>query len=190
MQSSYEISKQGALWKNIRPANDALLLNDVYLVLLYATRIPPHLLVSVNGKIFTLSVKGASVDGELSSLLKLIRRKNIGTLFIRLSLPSLFTFEQLQEEIRKCTLAYPRADIGLATCLTPIKDFCHAIYETDSKNVNLIFDLLPKLQEQKAMEACFHLNMEKYLLNNSLLLNMYEVNDVHEAIRNSSLVMA
>ena len=86
MQNFYKIS-------NLLPANDTLLKNDVYLVLLYASRVPPHLLVSVNGKIFTLSVKGATVDGELSALLTLIRRKNIETIFIKLSLPALFTIE-------------------------------------------------------------------------------------------------
>lgn len=183
MQSFYKIS-------NLLPATEALLLNDVYLVLLYATRVPPHLLVSVNGKIFTLSVKGATVDGELPALLKLIRKKNIETVFIRLQMPLLFTIEQLREEIRNCTLAYPRADIGIATCLTPIKDFCHSVYDTETKNVNLIFDLLPKLQERNAMKDCYYMNLRFSPASNSFEIKTYEVNDVYEAIRNSSLVMA
>ncbi|MBI3501346.1 MAG: hypothetical protein HY063_06080 [Bacteroidetes bacterium] len=174
--------------QNILPAKETLLHNDVFLVLLYAARIPPHLLVSVHGKIFSLSVKGATVDGELSSLLHLIRRKKIETVFIRLALPLVFTLEQLQDEIRHCMLAYPRADVGIATCLTPIADFCHSIYSTEKKNVNLIFDLLPKLSERKAVKEIYHLNLGNYLSGNSFELNKYEVNDVHEAIRNSSLV--
>lgn len=190
MQDFYKIS-------NLLPANDTLLLNDVYLVLLYATRIPPHLLISVNGKVFTLSVKGATVDGDLSALLTLIRRKNIETIFIKLSLPPLFTIDKLREEIRSCTLAYPRADIGIATCLTPIKDFCHSVYDTESKNVNLIFDLLPKLQERNAMKDCYQMNMRLTPSpsptgegGHSFELRKYEVNDVYEAIRQSSLIMA
>lgn len=183
MQSNYTIS-------NLLQANEAILLNDVFLVLLYAKKIPPHLLVSVNGKIFTLGVKGASVDGELAPLLKLIRKKKIETIFIRLVLPPLFTLGQLQNEIRSCTLAYPRADIGIATCLTPIKDFCHSVYDTELKNVNLIFDLLPKLEKRNALHGCYHLNMEKYLTGNSFSLNLYEVNDVYEAIRKSTLILA
>ncbi len=199
MQSSYKIS-------NLLPATEAVLMNNVYLVILYAARIPPHLLVSVNGKIFTLSVKGVTVDGELTALLTLIRRKNIETIFIRLQMPLLFTLEQLREEIRNCTLAYPRADIGIATCLTPIKDFCHSIYDTETKNVNLIFDLLPKLQERNAMRDCYEMNLRLSPSptpsgspkggekgegsSNSFELKLYEVNDVYEAIRNSSLKMA
>lgn len=193
MQSSYKIS-------NILPAADAVLMNDVYLVLLYATRIPPHLLVSVNGKLFTLTVKSASVDGELSALLTLIRRKKIETIFIRLQMPELFTMEQLRDEIRNCTLAYPHADIGIASCLTPIKDFCHLVYDTDTKNVNLIFDLLPKLQERNAVKDCYQMNLNHHFTStlsplgeeslNSFKIKRYEVNDVYEAIRQSSLIMA
>lgn len=182
MNSPYKIS-------NLLSADENILMNDVFLVLLYATRIPPHLLVSVNGKIFTLSVKGATVDGELRALLHLIRKKNIETIFIRLALPPLFTMKQLHEEIRNCTLAYPRVDIGIATCLTPIRDFCSSVYEVEKKNVNLIFDLLPKLQEQNATGECYQMNLNKQLFENSILLNRYSVNDVYEAIRNSNLVM-
>ena len=147
MQSSYKIS-------NLLPATEAVLMNDVYLVLLYATRIPPHLLVSVNGKIFTLSVKGATVDGELPALLTLIHQEEHRSRFYSSQASEAafaFTMEQLKEEIRNCP-RYPRADIGIATCLTPIKDFCHSIYDTETKNVNLIFDLLPKLQERNAIK--------------------------------------
>lgn len=190
MQSNYRISPKGVLWTNLLPANDTLLKNDVFLVLLYARRIPPHLLISVNGKIFSLNLSGPTVDGELPALLTLIRKKNIETVFIRLALPLLFTLEQLKEEIRACTLAYPRVDIGIATCLSPIKDFCHSVYDTETKNVNLIFDLLPKLQERNAMKDCYYMNLRLSPASNSFEIKTYEVNDVYEAIRNSSLVMA
>ena len=175
---------------NLLPANEFLLCNDTYLVLLYATRIPPHLLISINGTLFTLSVKGATVDGHLPTLLQLIRKKKIATAFIRLPLPHLFAIEQLKKEIRNCTLAYPRVGVGIATCLSPINDFCHSVYKTEKKDVNLIFDLLPKLHEKKVLNDCYHLNMEPYLQNGSFSLNPYEVNDVYEAIRMSSAVMA
>src|ERR1017187_7402727 len=89
----------------ILPATEALLLNDVYLVVLYAMRIPPHLALSVNGKLCTLTVRGATIDGEMKALLALIRRRSIESLFIRLSVPPLFTLEELHTEIKKYTLA-------------------------------------------------------------------------------------
>ena len=181
MQSYYKIT-------NFFPANELLLLNDIYLVLLYATRIPPHLLISVNGKIFTLNIKGATTDGNLFTLLALIRKKNIETIFIKLALPPLFTMEQLKEVIRRCTLFYPCVDIEFATCLAPIRDFCHLVYKTDKKNIRLIFDLLPKLQEQKVIRGYYQMNLDKQIIENSLLLKKYSVGDVCETIRKSSYV--
>ena len=95
----------------------------VYLIVLHARRVPPHLTLSVQGKLFSLSVKGPSVDGELSHLLRFIKQRSIETLFIKLAVPALFTIQQLRNEIKKYTLAYPRVDVGIATCLNPIKDF-------------------------------------------------------------------
>jgi len=173
---------------NILPAQEAVLLNDVFLVVLYANRIPPHLAVSVNGKLFTLTVKGATVDGELSTLLRLIRKRNIESLFIKLSVPAFFTFPELLGEIRKYTLAYPRVDVGIATCLSPIKDFCATVYDTDLKNVNFVFDLLPKLYEQKIITYCYQINLERFLRGDSFLLSRYTMNDIYEGIRAASAV--
>jgi len=175
---------------NILPANEALLMNEVYLVVLYATRIPPHLAISVNGKLFTLTVKGATVDGELGALLKLIRQRNIDSIFIKLSVPAVFTTDQLRNEIKKYTLAYPRVDIGIATCLSPIKDFCEEIYSTEMQKVNYVFDLLPKLYERNVITSCYQLNLDRYLTGSSFYLSRYNMNDIYEGIRSASSIVA
>lgn len=168
------------------PATEALLLNDVYLVVLYATRIPPHLAISINGKLFTLTVKGATVDSDLRALLKLIRQKNIDTIFIKLSVPPVFTLNQLHNEIKKHTLAYPRVDIGLATCLSPIKDFCSEVYQAETQRVNYVFDLLPKLYERNVVTSCYHINLDRFLIGNSFYLTKYNMNDIYEGIRSAN----
>lgn len=178
--SSYSI-------KGIHPANEAVLYSDVYLVLLHATRIPPHLLVSVNGKIFSLGVKGPMVDDELSSIVKLIKQRRVPTIFVRLSVPPLFTIDDLRKEIRKYILAYPRVDIGIATCLTPIRDFCGSVYHTETERVNFVYELLPKLFNQKAAGESYHLFMEPYLVEANFALPQYSMNDIYEGIRSVSV---
>ncbi len=173
---------------DILPAEDYFLLTDVYLIVLYATRIPPHLAISVNGKLFTLTVKGATIDGELKALLKLIRQRMIDSIFIKLSVPPLFTIAELRNEIKKYTLAYSRVDVGIATCLSPIKDFCSGIYETELQRVNFVFDLLPKLYEQKVITSCYQLNLNRYMIGNSFHLSKYTMNDIYEGIRSSSFI--
>jgi hypothetical protein len=176
METNYTI-------RGIREANEALLMRDVYLVLLYANRIPPHLAVTVSGKLFTLTTRGATVDGELAPLLKLIRKNRIESIFVRLNVPLLFTMEQLHAEIKKYTLAYPRVDVGIATCLNPIRDFCGKVYDADAGKVNFIFELLPKLEARQAVGECFYMNMENYLSRDSFMLRTYTMNDIFEGIR-------
>lgn len=159
-------------------------------MILYANRIPPHLAVTVNGKLFTLTTKGATVDGELAPMLRLIKKNNIETIFIRLNIPALFTMDQLHDEIKKYTLAYPRVDVGIATCLNPIRDFCGSVYEEEAKKANFIFELLPQLEAKRAVGECFYMNMERYISDNSFSLRTYTMNDIFEGIRKANLVEA
>lgn len=173
---------------HITAGNEEALLSDVYLVLLNVTRVPPHLAIAVNGKLFTLSIKGPTVEGDLRSLLRIIRQRSIESIFIRLAVPQVFTTEQLGEEIRKYMLAYPRVDVGLATCLAPIKDFCGSVYHTETKNINFIYELLPKLEELNVIDTCYHLNLERYLKKDDFFMRKYTMDDINEEIRKTILV--
>jgi len=168
---------------NILPAEEELLLKDIYLIVLHAAHVPPHLAVSIQGKLFTLSVDGANVDAELTPLLKLIRQRNIESLFIKLNVPPLFTMDHLREEIKKYTLSYPRVDVGIATCLSPIKDFCSSVYNINARQINFLYDLLPRLYAEGQISSCFHLNLNGYLQHNSFGLKKYSMFDIHEGIR-------
>ena len=165
------------------PLNEQFLDRDVYLILLHANRIPPHLIVLVGGKVFTLTVKGATIDSDLAPLLRLIRKNNIETVFVRLNIPQLFTVEQLRAEIRKFILAYPRVEVGIATCLDPIKQFCGNVYDRSASQVNFIYELLPKLEALKVVQACYQLNMEPWLKSDAYEISPYSMNDIFEGIR-------
>ena len=157
---------------------------------MYATRVPPHILISVNGKLFSLSVKGHLIDADLNLYLRTIQKNKIETLFIKLIIPEIFTMEQLHSSIEKITLSYPKLEAGKITCLAPIKDFCGNVYSTDTSNVNFIFDLLPKLEKQAVIGNCYHLNMDKYFLQkNNFSLKTYSMFEVNENIYKSQTVL-
>ncbi|HVA98525.1 MAG TPA: hypothetical protein VNG53_06490 [Bacteroidia bacterium] len=176
------------LVENIFPANENLFLDDVFLVIIHATKIPPHLAVAINGKLFSLSVKGISMDGDLSNFIKLIHQKKIETLFIRLSVPEIFTINQLREEIKKCLLVYPKVDGENATCLTPIKDFCASIYQVPTEKINFVFDLLPELRKKNNVLNAYHFNLENQLINNTFILKKYTMHDIYQSIQSVNFV--
>ncbi|PCJ88437.1 MAG: hypothetical protein COA57_03420 [Flavobacteriales bacterium] len=168
---------------NIQKAQNGILFSDVFLVILYPNRIPPHLAVSVNGKLFSLDVKGPSLNKDLNVLLRSIQKNQWECLLVQLKMPELFTLEDLRREISKITAAYPAVQAGGVTCLAPIKDFCNSIYQTETSNVNFIFDLLPKLEQQGILNDCYHLNMDRYfILGNRFELKTYSMFEINETI--------
>jgi hypothetical protein len=164
---------------------EAELQQGVFVVLLDALKVPPHLLLIVSGKFFSISTLGASLDEEVEKYLQFIRRKKTATLFVKLAIPLIFTHEDLLKKVRKITQSYPKVDIGIATCLSPLRDFCSEVYETDESKISLIFDLLDRLKEQKVVEAYYQLNLDDELKNGTLSLNKYSVFEVNEAIHSA-----
>ncbi len=171
---------------NIKPlVSDELLNHGIYLHIVHATTAPPHLVLSINGKIFALSTKGPSIDGNMEQNLRFLRYKRVKTLFVKLKLPLLISSTDLLKKIRSIVTAYPRVDIGIATCLTPIKEFCSEIYQTNTQDVQLIFDLFPKLKDQQLVDDIYHLHLEDDLVGNDLLIDQYSVFEVNECIHSS-----
>lgn len=178
-----EVVKKSRYYKiaNIQPLLDNTLNNGIYIVILYANRIPPHLALMIDGKVFSLSVNGPKVNMDVHDLSKLIQSKSIETLFFQLKDQEDHTFLQLIEKMRELTLTYPGLDAGGATCLNPIREFCHSVYKTDITGVNFIFDLLPKLGN--VVIAHFHLNMESSLSKGLFYLEKYTMKDIDNMIR-------
>lgn len=159
----------------------------VYVVLLNALTVPPHLLLIVSGKVFSISTLGPALDQDFDKYYHLILRKRIPSVFVKLSLPDIFTKEDLLEKVRSVTSAYPRVDIDIATCLTPIKDFCEDVYSVDKTKVNLVFDLLDGLKAQNAIEEYYQMNLEDHLIQGTLDIDVYSVFEVNEAIHSVTI---
>ena len=104
-----------------------------------------------------------------------------------LKLPLLYTDEEMLSSVREVVKAYPRVDIGAATCLTPIKEFMNSAYKTEVHDVHLLFDLLPKLQSQNIIEGYYQMNLDDAMRKGELLMKRYSVFEVNEAIHKSLL---
>lgn len=168
--------------QQVQTLNPLYLKEGVYVVLLDVLNIPPHLLLTVSGQFFSISTMGAALDEESEKYIQFIQRKKIPTVFVRLSLPPVFTQDDLLKKIRKITSSYPKVDVGIATCLSPLKDFCSEVYETDKNKISLIFDLLDSLKNQNVIEAYFQLNLEQEIQNGNLSIDKYSMFEVNEAI--------
>lgn len=169
--------------KDIKQADEFLIRRDSFLVILYADCVPPHLSLSVQGKLFSLDVKGATIGDDIAPTWRLIHQRKIETLFVQLQLPPLIDLSVLREQLAQLTSAYPSVKIGNITCLAPIKDFCSKVYSTEVSDVDFVFDLLPKLEEQGVLADTYHANMDRYLDNDGAFkLRTYSMFDVNHRI--------
>ena len=167
---------------NLQPLIEEQLYEGVYLLILNARTVPPHLSLTVSGKVYGISTKGPTFDKDVNIYLNHIKKHNVESVFVKLKLPAVYSDEQMLDSVRAVVKAYPRVDIGAATCLSPIKDFMSSAYQTEVHDVHLIFDLLPKLQEQDVIDGYFQMNLDDAMTAGELLMKRYTVFEVNEAI--------
>lgn len=168
--------------KRVLLARQETLMEGAYLILLHARQSPPHIYLSIAGKLFSIGVNGPSVDARLSSMLRYIHARKIETLFLEMILPPIVSVPELIDRIRTIVLNYNRVEAGVATCLTPVRDFCHEIYGTGTRKINLIFDLLPKLREKGGLGSVSQLYLDDALRQGDFEMNRYKVSDIYESI--------
>jgi len=154
----------------------------VYLLILNARTVPPHLLLTVAGKVYGISTKGPSFDTNVNVYINYVNKNSIESVFVKLKLPVIYTDKQMLDSVRSIVKAYPRVDIGAATCLSPIKDFMSEIYSTEIHDVHLIFNLLPRLKSQGIIEGYYQLNLDDAMAKGELSMKRYSVFEVNEAI--------
>lgn len=154
----------------------------VYIVLLNVLEVPPHLLVMVSGKVFSIGVKGVELDKSADLYWQYIHKNKVPCVFVELALPEMFTIATLQEKIRVVTAGFPKVNSDTVTCLLPIKTFCSEVYATDAHQVHIIFDLLEALKKQNSIAAYYHLNLIDEIKDGVFEMHKYTLFEVKEAI--------
>lgn len=133
----------------------------VYIAVIHATRIPPHIGLVVDKKYHSLSIKGQDINIPVSALVKNSMIRKIPSLFIKIKPHTTFSAHYLSEHFITNVQQFPRVDIGVATCLSPIKLFFEETYGLEMKEVNYLYELLPVLQSEGLIEEISALFVEK-----------------------------
>lgn len=176
---------------DINPAVEKDLGKGTYILIMYASRIPPHLSLVIDSQVYTLSVKGPKLAMPLEVQLKLIRARKIESVFVKLRYEMLVQDEYLYRQAEKHTLAFTRVEPGIATCLSPIKNFCGQVFGFDVEGIHFIYDLLATLYSRQVIDHCSHLNMEPFMIGSTFHLTRYSMQDIYESIyRSDTLIQA
>ncbi|MDQ3108394.1 MAG: hypothetical protein M3R17_00740 [Bacteroidota bacterium] len=151
----------------------------VYIILFNANSLPPHLLLSVDGKVYAISDAGRQMGSPLGKLLLFIKRKNIPALFIEWNVES--SILRTRENFMK----YEKVIEEKVSCLFPIRDTVADVLGDEMKKADFIFELLPLMEKVNALGKVFALNMEKLIVNERFELLTYTNHHLKEAIQSS-----
>lgn len=158
--------------------NENELSKGVYIAIVHATRIPPHIGLVVDGNYCSLSIKGQDINIPVSVLIKNSTIRKIPTVFVKVRSHSTFSNIYLREHFITNIQKFPRVDIGIATCLSPIKLFFEEVYNVQMKDVNYLYELLPRLESEELIESATGLFVDE----KNYQLPVYTNNEINKGI--------
>ncbi|MFY9307471.1 MAG: hypothetical protein WAQ28_00330 [Bacteroidia bacterium] len=149
-----------------QPFNETHLLKGIYIAVIHATRIPPHIGLIIGGKYHSLTVKGQDINTSIEALVKNSFQRKIPSLFIKIKAHPTFSEGYLKEHFITNIQQFPKVDIGVATCLSPIKLFFNEVFDVRVENINFLFELIPVLYAEGLIEhaSALFINEKNYQL--------------------------
>lgn len=132
-----------------------------WLVVLHASRIPPHIGLLIDGSYNSLTIKGKELDDAINVLLKTIQLKKIEAIFISLIKQPVFSTSFQLEIAKHFIQQYHQVKANEATCLTPIKLFLSEFYAIENQKDELFFQLVERLKQNHYINYAFGINLNE-----------------------------
>ena len=132
----------------------------VYLVLLNANQVPPHIGLLIDNMYHSLTIKGQELNINGNVLLKNIALRKIATIFIKLKKHPVFSTNFMNETFIEQVKLFDKVNEDANTCMSPIRLFFEEFYAIPKENVELIFDLLTALKENDFIDSICGTNIE------------------------------
>ncbi|MBA4242069.1 MAG: hypothetical protein C0448_15200 [Sphingobacteriaceae bacterium] len=161
-----------------------LLVKDTWLVILHASRTPPHIGILIDGNYNSLTIKGQELDVDIKVLLKTIQQKKIETLFIKLKKHPVFSTGYQKEICQFYIKQFTQVKANEASCLSPIKLFLQEFYVITEHKQELLFELIERLKQNQYISLTVGLNIKDRVEENEFSLPMY-TNDELQSIINT-----
>ena len=150
----------------------------LYIFIFRATRIPPHLGIITNGKLYDISTIGPNIDLPVEDFYKTVLKRKTPVVFIELEQPTNLDLAPIiTEKVRE----YWKVT-STTSCLSPIKDFIKEVFNLDVNPARFVFELLPILYEQELIKSTSQLNLDGKVLNNTFDLIKYSEEDIENCI--------
>ncbi len=172
MQETYSISMTTTI-------SEEKLQNGLFIFMYRASRIPPHLGIITNGKLYDISTVGPNIGLSVVDFYKTVLKRKTETVFIELEKPNSNILQSIIEaQVKKYWKVTKEV-----SCLSPIRDFIEEVYNLgEAQQASFIFEFLPILEEQNIIKSISELNIYNILINNTLELKKYTEKDIENCI--------
>jgi len=164
-----------------KPFSELHLHKGIYICLLHAKRVPPHIGIIINGVYHSLTIKGAEPSVSLKALLKTIELKNIETVFFKVEMHPIFSADYLNSVFLEILKKHPKIVSSQVTCLTPLKAFFHEFYTVEGEENDMIYTFLKQLLNNNFILEAYSLNLTQQ--NNQIEIPVYSQNELNEKIK-------
>ncbi|OFY82480.1 MAG: hypothetical protein A3F72_00195 [Bacteroidetes bacterium RIFCSPLOWO2_12_FULL_35_15] len=159
------------------------LLKGVYVVVIHATRIPPHIGIIADKHYHSLTIKGHEINVPVEVLIRNTNQRKIPSLFIKIKKHPIFSAGYLSEHFISNVKQFPIVDIGIATCLSPIKLFLDEVFNVPMNTINYLYELLPLLESEGLIESASSLFIDE----KNYQLPIYSFAEINEGIENAKI---
>jgi hypothetical protein len=154
---------------------------DLYILLLDALRMPPHIGIILQNKYHSLTLKGSEPDVDTSVLLRTIQQKKTECIFLKIKPHPVYSLDYLSGILREILKKYPEIKAGETTCLSPVSDFFEEFYAVQKIESDIVFSFLNKLNANGFI-------LEAYLVNltsnsNGVSIPFYDAEDLKQTIQ-------
>jgi hypothetical protein len=173
---------QGLIIDKVFEADENKSFQDIFIVILHADKIPPHVGLCLNDHFFSFKISGPEIFSR-QLLFRSIRSKKIPSLFIKLHLPKPKTeVLSLAENIFK---SYPSVNENI-TCLEPIKEWSGKLFSINTSHIQSLHELIPALKrDNHVLETyAYHLPVSA---DHTYMIRAYGLNEILNRINQLSL---
>lgn len=159
----------------------SVLTKGAWLVILHASRIPPHVGLMIDGNYNSLTIKERELNVSSEALLKTISQKKIEALFLKVVKHPVFSSDHqlniFQEQLGQFTVVKQNE----ATCLSPLKLFFEEFYAIKNNKEQLFYDFVDELFQNDYIVEAVGLNIVNKT-NNTFTLPHYTNEELQERI--------
>lgn len=157
------------------------LTKQLWLVILHASRIPPHVGILVDGNYNSLTIKGHELNVSVEALLKTISQKKIESVFIQLPPHPVFSLDYIKEISQLYIQQYTHVKHNEATCLSPIKLILQEFFALTAIDNELLFEVVERLHQNNYVNDVVALNVSE-VKNGEISLPIYSTEELQRVI--------